>query len=310
VPDAADFRFELDRLVSYDDADLIAELQRVSALVPGEALTRAGFDGLAKVNSGTITRRFGTWREALAAADLAQRYGGRTVSQRMRAQPARGITTGQMLAELKRVAGLLGATGLSRTQFDEHAAAVKASAIERRFGSWIAGLREAGLSPLPGWRRWSDDDYFENMLAVWTAHGRAPYHSEMNQPPSRISSGAYEHKWGTWNKARLAFLNRVNRDVEADPAPPPSSDPVRPATSQTRTEANGSVRSVSIGLRYEVLRRDRFRCVLCGASPATDLGCTLHVDHTVPVARGGKTTADNLRSLCQSCNLGKGSKVE
>ncbi len=135
VPDSANFRFELDRLVSYDDADLITELQRVSALVPGKALTRVAFDRVAKVNSSTIARRFGTWREALLAADLGQRYGGRTVSQRMRTQPARGITDGQMLAELKRVAGLLDTTSLSRAQFDERGAAVRASAVERRFGS-------------------------------------------------------------------------------------------------------------------------------------------------------------------------------
>ncbi len=44
-------------------------------------------------------------------------------------------------------------------------------------------------------------------------------------------------------------------------------------------------------------RRDRFRCVLCGASPATDRGSTLHVDHMVAVARGGTTVKEKLRSL-------------
>lgn len=61
-------------------------------------------------------------------------------------------------------------------------------------------------------------------------------------------------------------------------------------------------------LRYDILRRDNFRCQLCGLS-ASD-GVVLHVDHIIPVARGGKTTKSNLRALCERCNLGKGAKVE
>lgn len=57
-------------------------------------------------------------------------------------------------------------------------------------------------------------------------------------------------------------------------------------------------------LRYEILKRDQFRCVLCGRSAAED-GVKLHVDHFIPVARGGLTIENNLRTLCQDCNLGK-----
>ena len=63
---------------------------------------------------------------------------------------------------------------------------------------------------------------------------------------------------------------------------------------------------VSDGLRYDVLRRDMFRCVLCGASAQN--GAELHVDHIVPIAKGGKTEMSNLRTLCDRCNRGKGSK--
>ncbi len=56
-------------------------------------------------------------------------------------------------------------------------------------------------------------------------------------------------------------------------------------------------------LRYEVLRRDNFRCVICGAT-AED-GVLLHVDHIKPVSKGGKTEMSNLRTLCERCNRGK-----
>jgi len=57
-------------------------------------------------------------------------------------------------------------------------------------------------------------------------------------------------------------------------------------------------------LRYEIMQRDEFKCVLCGAT-AKD-GVKLHVDHIKPVSKGGKTEEANLRTLCDRCNLGKG----
>ncbi len=64
--------------------------------------------------------------------------------------------------------------------------------------------------------------------------------------------------------------------------------------------------AMSPGLRYDVLKRDGFRCVLCGSS-ASD-GVKLEVDHIVPVSRGGKTEMDNLQTLCDRCNRGKAAK--
>ncbi len=65
---------------------------------------------------------------------------------------------------------------------------------------------------------------------------------------------------------------------------------------------------MSNDLRYDVLRRDGFRCVLCGSS-AND-GVKLEVDHIFPVSKGGKTELSNLRTLCDRCNRGKRDKVE
>lgn len=61
-------------------------------------------------------------------------------------------------------------------------------------------------------------------------------------------------------------------------------------------------------LRYSVMARDNFACVLCGST--TDDGVKLHVDHIFPVSKGGKTTMSNLRTLCDRCNLGKGDRIE
>lgn len=65
---------------------------------------------------------------------------------------------------------------------------------------------------------------------------------------------------------------------------------------------------VSDSLRYDILKRDEFRCVICGASSKD--GAHLHVDHIIPIAKGGKSVPSNLRTLCERCNIGKSDKLE
>ena len=65
---------------------------------------------------------------------------------------------------------------------------------------------------------------------------------------------------------------------------------------------------MSDSLRYDIMKRDGFKCVLCGASQKD--GAKLHVDHIFPIAKGGKTEPSNLRTLCDRCNLGKKDKYD
>ncbi|TVO59799.1 HNH endonuclease [Denitromonas halophila] len=55
----------------------------------------------------------------------------------------------------------------------------------------------------------------------------------------------------------------------------------------------------------KVLSRDGFRCVFCGC---TGEKTSLHVDHIKPVAKGGSSKLDFLATLCEECNLGKGTQ--
>jgi len=56
-------------------------------------------------------------------------------------------------------------------------------------------------------------------------------------------------------------------------------------------------------LRFEIFKRDGFRCVYCGATPVDS---PLHIDHVTPLAAGGTDDPDNLATACQNCNAGKG----
>lgn len=65
---------------------------------------------------------------------------------------------------------------------------------------------------------------------------------------------------------------------------------------------------VTRAMCYDVLRRDGFRRVKCGRG--REDGVKLHVDHIKPVSRGGKSVMNNLQTLCEDCNCGKGNKYE
>lgn len=70
--------------------------------------------------------------------------------------------------------------------------------------------------------------------------------------------------------------------------------PLKPAVFRT---------SVPKRLRFKVMRRDGYRCRLCGMT--RDDGVTLEVDHILAVANGGQTEESNLWTLCRPCNSGK-----
>jgi len=55
-------------------------------------------------------------------------------------------------------------------------------------------------------------------------------------------------------------------------------------------------------IRYEVLKRAKYRCELCGAH---ENQIALHVDHIVPRAKGGSDDISNFQTLCMTCNTNK-----
>lgn len=56
---------------------------------------------------------------------------------------------------------------------------------------------------------------------------------------------------------------------------------------------------ISGTIRYEVLKRAKFRCELCGISADEK---ALEVDHILPRNHGGSEDISNFQSLCYSCN--------
>lgn len=59
-------------------------------------------------------------------------------------------------------------------------------------------------------------------------------------------------------------------------------------------------------LRDAVLERDGFVCGICGDEIESG---DLHIDHILPVARGGTNDLDNLQPAHSFCNISKGARV-
>ena len=79
-------------------------------------------------------------------------------------------------------------------------------------------------------------------------------------------------------------------------------------TSAKRTTKSAD-KYINLKLRIKILERDSYTCQLCGATKKdkhTDgAKVKLEVDHIKPLTLGGKTTEDNLWTLCSRCNAGK-----
>lgn len=66
--------------------------------------------------------------------------------------------------------------------------------------------------------------------------------------------------------------------------------------------------NVPRGMRHEVFKRDNYTCVECGARKED--GATLHIDHKIPVSKGGTDELSNLQTLCSDCNLNKSNIIQ
>lgn len=61
-------------------------------------------------------------------------------------------------------------------------------------------------------------------------------------------------------------------------------------------------------LRFQIFKRDHYRCQLCGVAATDGPHVRLEVDHIIPRSRGGTDDPSNLLTMCFGCNRGKGTQ--
>lgn len=81
----------------------------------------------------------------------------------------------------------------------------------------------------------------------------------------------------------------------------------KPVTRRT-VVALAPEKALALSTRFDILKRDQYRCRLCGAAARDGDHVRLEVDHIVARYRGGTDDVSNLWTLCFACKRGKGTK--
>jgi len=205
----------------------------------------------------------------------------------------RNIFDEDILADMRRVAEIVGTQVLREQDYNEHGTFSHKTAVNR-FGAWSNAVERAGLQK-PVHRDLSEVQLFQNLLRIWTSLGHQPLYSEVQKPLSDYHVTTYERRFGSWRLALEAFVEGANAEELESPE----------SETNTTPTSRKTPRQADLRLRFRVLRRDNFKCCLCGRSPASQTGIVLEVDHMVPWSKGGETVLENLQTLCQMCNNGK-----
>lgn len=200
------------------------------------------------------------------------------------------ITDEQLLKDILRVANSLGKTTISKTEYVKNRGKYHSSTIEKRFDGWLKALGKCGLSPN------------KSQMHSVSAYNALISTQELINDLLRVSKKINKKTFST---------GEYDQNGEKVDDPDDIQLPVETTTKSVNNElVHKTKRDINLRLRFTVMKRDNFKCCMCGRSPATTLGLELHIDHIIPWSKGGETSIDNLHTLCSDCNLGKSNLSE
>lgn len=276
--------------------ELIADLLRVAKELDTTTLTKKQYSNTGKYSPDTITKKFGGWSIALEKSGLTAKKN--SVSPRYK-----GVSPDTLIADIQIVAKKLNVKTLTSSEYDLHGQ-YNHNSIIRAFKSWDNALRTAGLNGTGFHRNISETELMENIERMWIQLGRQPTCNDIKSGLSVYGVKVYFNRYGSWNNALKKFIKWINNDdndvLQKEIAPATKDKPIIADKPKHNTK-----REINLRLRFNVMRRDNFKCCICGATPATNPTVELHIDHIVPWSKGGETTMENLQTLCSQCNLGK-----
>jgi len=200
------------------------------------------------------------------------------------------VTEKEMVESLRVFAVRYGDRPFTTREYDRWSDKVcNSRAISERLGSWRRALARVGIQTGVRVHRYTPRELMDNLELVWRELGRPPGNPSMTRYGFRISSKPYKTRWGSLRNA-CQLLARFKRGEITEPQ-------LLGTVPTRRTRA-----ALSLKLRWDVLKRDDYGCVVCGARPPD---VQLEVDHILAVSRGGTNDLTNLRTLCRPCNQGK-----
>lgn len=274
------------------DTAILDDLRNVARKLGKDYITKKEYNEHGRWCAATVQKRFGPngWCKANELARL----------KKIRNYDA---TAEDCVRDIERVAKQLKKTMLTTSEYKRYGMFC-VPLISSRCGSWEAAIKRAGLtlSPLCH-KRATNEQLFENLEHLWEALGRQPKRPDFVKPLSRYSYDVY-NRFGSYRKALEAFVASVENHEAGQSDEPPKEAAIDTLHAVVVTRHSTS-RTISWRMRFLVIRRDGYKCRICGACPANKPGTVFVIDHIVPWAGGGETVMENLQTLCEPCNGGK-----
>lgn len=167
----------------------------------GRSPTREEVAEMSKYSAEPYKREFGSWNDALRAAELP-------VLKRAK------IPDKDLLDELRRVADQVGGTP-TQAQMEKYAEYYP-SVYPKRFGTWNDAVEKAGLEPVQK-QEFDRTELVAELEAVIDRLEHPPTMEEMREHGD-ISEGPYRRVFGSWNDAirAVGYEPRHPRDAEEE----------------------------------------------------------------------------------------------
>lgn len=131
------------------------------------------------------------------------------------------------------------------------------------------------------------------------------------QIANKETAKASVKKWKDANREYLRAYDKVKYDSDVEAARARTAawrkaNPEKVAERNRRRRAakHGATGSHTQNDIAELLKLQRSRCVYCNKS----LKSGYHIDHILPLSKGGSNAKSNLQLTCAKCNLTKGSR--
>jgi hypothetical protein len=259
----------------YSDEELLEEVRRVAGLVEKPVLTAPEFKKHSKLGLRNLQERFGGWKDLLERAGLDHMRSKRLIGPR---------SSEDILDQIRR---FYASTSLKDFTCERFSSAMGVNSCEIRhiFGNWRKATEAAGLPHRRGSFRYSDEACLINIANLWAYYGRPPAYKELNGSQSSVCAGVYDKRWRGLRKTFDAFLEWIDSEHSL------------------KVHPNGQKQDIELEpvLKFQVMRRDNFRCVACGKGPTGLDGVELHIEQIVYASAGDKTDFANLQTKCSRC---------
>lgn len=275
--------------------ELIQDLRRVANELNTDYISRSTYEKFGKYSATPFLSKFGTWVLSLKEAGLR--------TDRNKSEYKK-ISDKDLLANVKYVARYLEKDTITTSEYKEYGI-YSINIILERFNSWKETIKKAGLEDTGYIKKIDSLDLLKEIERLWILLGRQPATTDIKNGNSKYSLNSYTRRFGGWRNALNEFVKYINSEEQIEEEKEKNINETEVKENKEKIKIRRTPRDINERLRFKVLKRDNFKCVYCGKSPANNSNVKLHVDHIVPWSKGGETVIENLQTLCSKCNLGK-----